>query len=126
MNINSTINSMNITLLIGGIRPRGHVTGVWVFRDVVFRDVGFEDNMCLKKKLSATSALGVKSPHPSVVECQPKLVSNPTSSNTTSLNSRGVRDKHSSPSLTEIGWHYLSNSFWHLIQFRAFIQVFQS
>ena len=43
-----------------GALPRFDLVRLWVFRDAVFQDVGFENHIF---KPSPYSALGVKSPH---------------------------------------------------------------
>ena len=57
----------------------------WVCMDVEFQDVGLK---IMVSNPSAISALGVKSPHIQLLRVNRLLRSNPTSSNTTSLNSR--------------------------------------
>ena len=60
---------------------------LWVFRDVVFQDVGFEHVMLVLNS-SPISALGLKSPQFQFLRVNQLLLSNLTSSNTTSLNFR--------------------------------------
>ena len=62
-------------------------TNIWVFRDVVFQDVGFQTN---KLKPLTQISFRWEVPTPSVLRVNQLLCSNPTSSNTTSLNSRNI------------------------------------
>ena len=62
--------------------------GIWVLRDVVFQDVGFE-NDCLKPLTHVSVRCEV--PHIQLLRVSKLVFSTPTSSNTTSLNSRGMK-----------------------------------